>query len=47
MVKKITRRNFLATSATAAVAVNLGLSAKSYARILGANDRINLGFLGC
>ena len=47
MVKKITRRNFLATSATAAVGVNLGLSAKSYARILGANDRINLGFLGC
>ena len=25
----------------------MGLGAKSYARVIGSNDRINIGFLGC
>ena len=41
----MTRRKFLAT--TAAVATTAAtFSASSYARILGANDKINLGFMG-
>lgn len=39
-----TRRKFLQT--TAAVAGATAFSASSYARILGANDRINMGFMG-
>src|SRR5512138_1863773 len=38
-----TRRNVLRTAASAAAA----LSAGSYSRILGANDRISLGLIGC
>jgi len=41
-----TRRGFLkATGGAAAFAT--ATSARSYGRILGANDRINIGFLGC
>ena len=40
----ISRRGFLATGASTATA--LALSAKSYARILGANERIGVGFIG-
>jgi predicted dehydrogenase len=36
------RRDFLRTSATAAAAIN----ARSYARVLGANDRVGLGVIG-
>ena len=39
----VSRRTFLAAGAAAAVAT---MSAKSYARILGANDRIRVGFIG-
>jgi predicted dehydrogenase len=42
--RDITRRGFLATGALAASA--MAFSAKSYARILGANDRIGVGFIG-
>jgi len=42
---EITRRRFIETSAMAGLTV--GVSAKSYGRILGANDRINIAFLGC
>ena len=42
---EITRRRFIETSAMAGLTV--GMSAKSYGRILGANDRINIAFLGC
>jgi predicted dehydrogenase len=38
---KINRRLFLAGATTA-----LALSAKSYARVIGANDRIRIGFIG-
>lgn len=41
----IDRRGFLKTAATAALA--LGAEARSYSRILGANDRLRLGLLGC
>ncbi len=46
-----TRRNFIKTSAAgsagvAASGIGLGLSAKSYARILGANDRVRVGIVG-
>ncbi|HEY1786048.1 MAG TPA: Gfo/Idh/MocA family oxidoreductase [Pirellulales bacterium] len=39
---KISRRGFLAAGAVTA----LSMSAKSYARVLGANDRIRIGFIG-
>jgi predicted dehydrogenase len=44
----VSRRDFLrvATSA-AAVASTVTLSAKSYARVVGANDRIRIGIIGC
>lgn len=46
-MKKIqTRRDFLKKSATAAVGLSFAMSARSYASILGANDRINLAVVG-
>lgn len=39
---KLSRRSFLAAGAITA----LSMSAKSYARVLGANDRIQIGFIG-
>jgi len=39
------RRTFVKQAGTAALA--LGMDARSYARVLGANDRIRLGQLGC
>jgi predicted dehydrogenase len=39
------RRTFIKQASIAAAAT--GMSAKSYARVLGANDRIRLGQLGC
>lgn len=44
-----TRREFIAKSSKAAAGVylgTLGLSAKSYGRILGANDRVQVGVVG-
>ncbi len=44
---KMNRREFVRTSTLAtALLATTGLSAKSYARILGANDRIRLGGIG-
>jgi predicted dehydrogenase len=40
---KISRRSFLAAGAATALST---MSAKSYARVLGANDRIRIGFIG-
>lgn len=43
------RREFIKQSSKASAAVylgTLGLSAKSYARIIGANDRVNIGVIG-
>jgi len=49
---ELSRRRFIgkAAAGTVGVAVSSGVSAMSavsYNRILGANDRINIGFLGC
>lgn len=43
----LNRRDFIKTSALATGGLALGLSAKSYGRVLGANDRINVVFMGC
>ena len=48
----ISRRNFLGKTAVGVTATTVATSvssmgAASYNRILGANDRINIGFLGC
>ena len=48
----LSRRKFIGKTATgiAGVVVSSGVStlnAASYRRIIGANDRINIGFLGC
>ena len=50
--EKITRRNFVGKSAlgltgAAIVTSASSMSAASYKRIIGANDRINIAFLGC
>ena len=42
--KSVDRRSFLAAGATAGAA--LTLPAKSYAKVLGANGKINIAFLG-
>ncbi len=42
-----TRREFLAGSAAGAAGISMMLSAKSYGRVVGANDRVTIGFLGC
>jgi len=44
MKNKITRRNFVKTSALGTTA--MAFSASSYSRILGANDRVNLAVVG-
>ncbi|MBP8131045.1 MAG: Gfo/Idh/MocA family oxidoreductase [Candidatus Hydrogenedentes bacterium] len=45
MSEKTTRRNFLKTATAGAAA--LSLSAASYARVAGANDRLSIGIIGC
>ena len=46
MNKHISRRQFINSSAVGVAGLSAGLSAKSYSQILGANDRINIAFLG-
>ncbi len=46
MPNEPTRRDFL-RAATAAGATAMTMSAASYARVIGANDRINVGIIGC
>jgi predicted dehydrogenase len=41
----ISRRKFM--GATALAGLSMAVSAKSYRKILGSNDRINIAFLGC
>ncbi len=43
---KKTRRDFIKKTAIASVAATVGMSAKSYANILGANDRLVVGVAG-
>ena len=40
------RRNFIIKSALGAGSLAFGFSARSYGRIIGANDRVNLAFMG-
>jgi predicted dehydrogenase len=44
---KLSRRNFIGKAATGFAGVAMTMSAKSYSKIIGANNRINIGFLGC
>ncbi|MCL2133465.1 MAG: twin-arginine translocation signal domain-containing protein, partial [Bacteroidales bacterium] len=49
MNKEINRREFLRKAGIASAGLvigGMGFSSKSYARILGANDRVNLCFMG-
>jgi predicted dehydrogenase len=46
MNQDLTRRTFLAASTVAAVAATTHSTAKSYARIIGANDRIGVSVIG-
>ena len=45
MSQQSTRRQFLKTATVGAAAVSM--SAASYARVVGANDRISIGMIGC
>lgn len=42
----ITRKDFLKKSAVISAGMSMGMSAKSYSRIKGANDRIRVGIVG-
>jgi len=44
---KLTRRKFVSKAALGLAGTAIAMKAKSYSRIIGANDRINIGFLGC
>lgn len=51
-MKNITRRDFIGKTAAGLSAASVSptaasMNAASYRRIIGANDRINIGFLGC
>src|ERR1700684_3263419 len=43
---KVTRREFLDALAVGATGLALGTTAKSYAQILGSNDRLNFAIIG-
>jgi predicted dehydrogenase len=43
---KNTRRSFLKKSIVGTAGIAVGLNAKSYGRIIGANDRVNVGIVG-
>lgn len=47
--RQTTRRSFIRTAGAAAgaIAASTAMPARSYARVLGANDRIGLGMIGC
>jgi predicted dehydrogenase len=45
VTQNIDRRTFVKQAATAAAAI--GMTARSYGRVLGSNDRIRIGHLGC
>lgn len=47
MAKKVSRRSFIKKSGVAGVGIMSGISAKSYGRIIGSNDRINVYIQGC
>ena len=46
--KNVTRRDFVKTAVGAGVALGVVSAVRpAHARVAGANDRVNLGFLGC
>jgi len=45
--EKPTRRQFIRNGLAAGGVAASGLTAASYARVIGANDRINIGLIGC
>ncbi|MCG8306099.1 MAG: Gfo/Idh/MocA family oxidoreductase [Cytophagales bacterium] len=45
-IKENSRREFMKKTALGAGALSLGMTAGSYGRILGANDRVNVGVVG-
>lgn len=45
--KKVNRRTFLASGTGGVAAAALAMPSRSYARVIGANDRINIGVIGC
>lgn len=47
MKSLLSRRDFLGKTAVGITGAATVMTAKSYGKILGANDRINIGFLGC
>jgi predicted dehydrogenase len=47
ILKENSRRNFLKTGSAALAATAIASSARSYAAIVGANDRVNVGIVGC
>lgn len=46
MTKNKSRRRFVKNAVVGTTGLSLGLSAKSYGRILGANERVNFGVIG-
>lgn len=40
------RRSFIKKTSVGAIGITMGMTAKSYAKILGANDRVNIGVVG-
>lgn len=49
-MKKENRRDFIKKTGAVAAGITLGgpaISAKSYRRIMGANERLNVGIIGC
>jgi predicted dehydrogenase len=47
MKAKVSRRNFLGKTTLGVLGTTAALNSRSYSRVLGANDRINLAFLCC
>ena len=43
---EVSRRSFLNTTSAAAAATTVGLTAESYAKVAGANERIRIGYIG-
>ncbi len=46
MKNKNTRRQFVKTTAVGTAGLSMGISAKSYGRVLGSNDRVNFAVIG-
>jgi predicted dehydrogenase len=44
---QLSRRNFIGKTSAGLAGAAFAMNARSYGRIMGANDHINIGFLGC